>query len=311
MSSRSIDVGRVARAVAVVAVTALPAVVATALAGQAAGLGTVAGTVLTVSMTLVADPRWLRALLPTLVVAAFAGAATAPTPAWVALVTALAAAAGAASIIGATAPASLVALLAVVAPPARVGGALVFAGFVAIGAAYGWLLARRVDRPRPPVPRATPRIAAVAAAVMGGLVGLAATITLAVDSPQGIWLPMTVLVVVGPLTTGFIRRSWERAIGTATGAAVALVIGLLGPPTWAVAAMLAVALVMVVLTADRPYRTRATFITIVVLLGSAPPSDLEVLAVERVLFTVGAGLLVAAALPVFRLGLRAVSPTGP
>lgn len=248
-----------------------------------------------------------------MLLAAVLGPMTAGSPAWVLVVALLAAAAGAAARFGAAAAVSYAALLAVVAPAAEgPAQAVGFAAFVALGGAYSVLVQRRRDASSgsgavPPIEPRSGAVSAVLAVLTAASVGAAAALALALDGPRAVWLPMTVLIVLGPVATGHSQRNRERLVGTLVGAIVATAIGLASPPAWLLGALVVIALVAVLATAGVRYRIQVAWITILVLLGSAPADQVADLAVERAGLTLLAALIVAMGLPIARLALRAVA----
>jgi hypothetical protein len=312
---------RITVACVIAAVLLLPSAVVALLAGVRAGAGMVAGTALTLgAAAAAADRRGLWAAVVALLVAATLGPMVAGSWLWVALVAVLAALAGLAARIAATAPVSYAALLAVVAPPVdRPIDAVAFAAFVALGGCYSVIVSRRLTEGAGTTAPGPPAVAPAAAVVLAGIfavaTGGAAAIALLLDRPQAVWLPMTVLIVLGPVAAGPARRNRHRLTGTVVGAVFASAVGLLGPPAWVLAALILVALIGIFATMDLDYWIQVTFITVVVLLGAAPANRVADVAVERVQFTLFAAAIVAVGLPLARLALRAAAPvddtTGP
>jgi MFS family permease len=303
---------RIAVACAFAAVLLVPSAVVAVLAGPFAAAGTVVGTALTLGAATSSDRRGRRAAIVVLLAAAVFAPFVAGSPPWVALVALLGALAGLAARIGATAPISFAALLGVVAPPVdRPRDALVFASFVGLGACYSLLVARRMsDGGRATPSRTSPAsmaTAVVLATVFGTATGVAAAIALALDHPQGVWLPMTVLIVLGPVASDHARRNSDRVVGTVVGAAFATVVGVLGPPGWVIAGLTVAALIGVLATSGLDYWIQVTLITVLVLLGTSPPNRVADVAVERVQLTALAAVIVAAGLPLARLALRRVA----
>lgn len=162
-----------ARAGLLVSTVALPVGITVALVDSWTGVAVLLGAAATLSGALAAGRDAARSASPVLVVGGALGSAVLGTVWWVVLVTVLAAVAGQASTRRAMPAFSVAALAAVVAPgPATSGQALVYAVGLALGTAYGLLLAGRLELPAPTVDLDLPAVAV--ATILGTTAGLAA-----------------------------------------------------------------------------------------------------------------------------------------
>jgi hypothetical protein len=109
---------------------------------------------------------------------------------------------------------------------------------------------------------------------------------------HGVWLPLTIVLVL-QVTPGLtIHRLLQRVYGTVLGAVAAALIVTFAHPQWSVHLLLAVALLGMYATNGRePYGLYAFFLTALILVGASASEPAASAIEQRVLYTViGAGL---------------------
>ncbi len=238
-----------AAAVVLLLVLAPPVVLAALLGGTAAlrgaGLGAVFGLLLCLRS------GWRRTLLvtPVLVLALALGLLVAGTGWWVLLVGVVGMAAGLATRVGALAPVALVGMVVctTLAGEERAGLA-VTAAWAAAALVYSAGVLRWLGVPDVVAgPILARRDAWPVAAVLAGVVGLAAWVAQQSSNPYAYWLPMTVLLIAVPvpgLRLSHAVRS--RVLGTTAGVVVGALLAVVGvPATVRVALVLSLVVVVV------------------------------------------------------------------
>jgi hypothetical protein len=126
---------------------------------------------------------------------------------------------------------------------------------------------------------------------------------------HGVWLPLTLIMVL-QVTPGATRhRMIQRVIGTVAGAAVAVLVATFVEPQWAVTLVLLIALLGLYDRVGRePYAVFAFFLTTLVLLGASASESAVVASEQRVLYTVAGVLLALVAMVVAEAVNRRVNP---
>ncbi len=186
-------------------------------------------------------------LAPTIGLAAALGAFTAYDWWWVGLLAAAGVVAGAGIGFGWMLPLLMIPLVATFASPVSSGQYAVAYGVIAaVATGYGIVLARRfgaaavVEGQRVRAAHAT-----VVALVFGAILVGAAAIGVAPGWTQPYWVPEPILLLALYVLIGKGERILGKAIGTAVGAAAAIPIAIIAPPTWAIALIAAAAFVPV------------------------------------------------------------------
>ena len=163
------------------------------------------------------------------------------------------------------------------------------AGWVLTGGAVVALVATRIPRGVPPAGIEQIR-AWRHAIVMAVAVGLVTYLVLALDIRHGYWVTLTLTVVLRPFDDQTRTAAWQRVLGTLGGVLLAVLIAAL-LPLWAIAAILAVCMVLMIGYATiGDYTRQVVFLTpMVVMLGSA--GDPGLIAAERALATITGAIL--------------------
>ena len=134
--------------------------------------------------------------------------------------------------------------------------------------------------------------ATVVALVFGAIVGAAAAIGVALGWTQPYWVPEPILLLALYVLIGKRERIMRKAIGTAVGAAAAIPIAIIAPPTWAIALIAAAAFVLVVMQ-TKTYWLSYGLYTFGLVLVLAPPGQVAAEAEQRgVQILTGVALLV-------------------
>lgn len=163
------------------------------------------------------------------------------------------------------------------------------AGWVLAGGAVVALVATRIPRAAPPAGVEQLR-AWRHAIVMAVAVGLVTYLVLALDIRHGYWVAMTLTVVLRPFDDQTRTAAWQRVLGTLAGVVLAVLIAAL-LPLWAIVAVLAVCMVLMIgyATIGDTIRQVIFLTPTVVLLGSA--GDPGLIAAERALATITGAIL--------------------
>ena len=113
---------------------------------------------------------------------------------------------------------------------------------------------------------------------------------------NGVWLPLTLLMVLQVAPGATKHRALQRAYGTVAGAVLSAVVATAFHSTWVIAVIAMIAFLGLLATVGRePYSVFAFFLTILVLLGvSATEPPLEA-SMQRIVYT-GIGCAIALAL---------------
>jgi len=190
-----------------------------------------------------------------------------------------------------------------VVPEASGKNATVYGLIVGIATLYGVVVARRfgvpevVEGPRLPLP-----VAAVVAFVFGAVMGVSASIGVALGWTEPYWVPEPVLILVLYILMGKRDRIRGKALGTSVGIAAALPVAILSPPSWVLTALGTVVFV-VALTQAKTYWLIYGLYTFSLVMLLAAPGQVGFEAEERGFqILVGVGLLVVGLVVVHALG---------
>jgi hypothetical protein len=128
--------------------------------------------------------------------------------------------------------------------------------------------------------------------VFGAILGGAAAIGVALGWTEPYWVPEPILILALYVLIGKRERIRGKAIGTAVGAAAAIPIAIIAPPTWAIALIAAAAFVLAVMQ-TKTYWLMYGLYTFSLVLVLAPPGQVASEAEQRgVQILTGIGLLV-------------------
>jgi Fusaric acid resistance protein-like len=134
--------------------------------------------------------------------------------------------------------------------------------------------------------------ATVVALVFGAILGGAAAIGVALAWTEPYWVPEPILLLVLYVLIGRRDRIGGKAIGTAVGAAAAIPIAIIAPPTWATALIAAAAFVLAIMQ-TKTYWLMYGLFTFGLVLVLAPPGQVASEAEQRgVQILTGIALLV-------------------
>lgn len=186
-----------------------------------------------------------------------------------------------------------------VTPTSAVSDAVIFGTVVAVGTGYGIVIVRRFGVP--PIiegDRYSWRVTAVIALMFGGVMGAAAGLGVAWSWSEPYWVPEPVLILVMYVLMGRRERIREKALGTASGAAAAVVIAILAPPTWVLTALTLLAFLAALMQRQVYWRMYGLY-TFALVLYFATPDDVAFVAEQR-------GLQILAGIGLLALGLIAV-----
>jgi Fusaric acid resistance protein-like len=196
-------------------------------------------------------------------------------------------------------PLLMIPFVATFASPVSSGQHAVAYGVIAaVATGYGIVLARRfgaaavVEGQRVRAATAT-----VVALVFGAILGGAAAIGVALAWTEPYWVPEPILILVLYVLIGKRDRIGGKAIGTAVGAAAAIPIAIIAPPTWAIALIVAAAFVLAVMQ-TKTYWLMYGLYTFGLVLVLAPPGQVASEAEQR-----GVQILTGIALLVVGLGI--------
>jgi hypothetical protein len=130
------------------------------------------------------------------------------------------------------------------------------------------------------------------ALVFGAILGGAATIGVALGWTEPYWVPEPILILALYVLIGKREKIRGKAIGTAAGAAAAIPIAIIGPPTWAIALIAAAAFVLAVMQTKTFWLMYGLY-TFGLVLVLAPPGQVASEAEQRgVQILTGIALLV-------------------
>jgi hypothetical protein len=223
---------------------------------------------------------------------------------WVGLLAATGVVAGAGIGFGWMRPLLMVPLVATFASPVSSGQHAVAYGVIAaVATGYGIVLARRfgaaavVEGQRVRAAHAT-----VVALVFGAILGGAASIGVALGWTQPYWVPEPILLLALYVLIGRRERILGKASGTAVGAAAAIPVAILAPPTWAIALIAAAAFVLAVMQTKTYWLSYGLF-TFGLVLVLAPPGQVASEAEQR-------GVQILTGIALLAVGLVIVDAAG-
>ncbi|MGB3592959.1 MAG: FUSC family protein [Ornithinimicrobium sp.] len=134
--------------------------------------------------------------------------------------------------------------------------------------------------------------------------GAAACLGVALSWSEPYWVPEPVLILMMYVLMRGRERIREKALGTACGAVAAVVVGIIPPPTWVLAALTLLAFLAAVLQRDIYSRMYGLY-TFALVLYFATPGDVAFVAEQRgVQILAGIGLLVLGLLAVHAVADR-------
>ena len=192
-----------------------------------------------------------------------------------------------------------------VTPTSAGTDAVIFGTIVAVGIGYGMVIVRRFGVP--PViegDRYSWPVTAVIALAFGGVLGAAAGLGVALSWSAPYWVPEPVLILVMYILMGRRERIREKALGTACGAAAAVVVAALAPPTWVLTALTLMAFLAAVMQRQIYWRMYGLY-TFSLVLYFATPGDVAFVAEQRGFqILAGIGLLVLGLLALHFVGDR-------
>jgi hypothetical protein len=260
----------------------LPALVVGAFVGELGVSALFTGVLWGVLGAKLGGTRRLAYLTPAVGVVAGLAAYTAYDWWWVALLAATGLVAGAGYRIGWFGALLILPFAATFVTPVSTGRtAFTFGAIVAIGTVYGIVIARRFGAP--PVVKgdrySLPETALIAVA-FAAVLGAAAALGVALSWTEPYWVPEPILILVIYLLMGRRERIREKALGSAAGAAAAVVVALIGPPAW-VLTMLAIIAFLLAVTQRSVYWRMYGLYTFALVLYLAAPDDVGFEAEER------------------------------
>ena len=278
---------------AVLVAFVVPVLLLDALVGQYGANAMVLGVLVGALGSKIGGTRRMLYLAPAIGLAAGLGAFTAYDWWWVGLLAAAGVVAGAGIGFGWMLPLLMIPLVATFASPVSSGQHAVAYGVIAaVATGYGIVLARRfgaaavVEGQRVRAAHAT-----VVALVFGAILGGAAAIGVALAWTQPYWVPEPILLLALYVLIGKRERIGGKAIGTALGAAAAIPIAIIAPPTWVIALIAAAAFVLAVMA--KTYWLSYGLFTFGLVLVLAPPGQVASEAEQRgVQILTGIALLV-------------------
>jgi len=192
-----------------------------------------------------------------------------------------------------------------VTPTSAGSDAVIFGVVVAVGAGYGIVIVRRFGVP--PVvegDRYSWPVTTVIALAFGGVLGAAAGLGVALSWSEPYWVPEPVLILVMYILMGRRERIRGKALGTACGAAAAVVVALLTPPTWVLTALTLLAFLAAVMQRQVYWRMYGLY-TFSLVLYFATPGDVAFVAEQRGFqILAGVGLLVIGLVALHAVGDR-------
>ncbi len=290
---------------AVLVAVVLPVVLLETLVGKFAADAMVLGLLFGVIGSMVGGTRRMVYLAVPFGVAGGLGAFTAYGWWWVGLLAILGAIAGAG--IGFGWLPSLLMLPFVATFASRVPSgrdAAAYGAFAGIGLLYGVVLARRFKAPEVvKSQRASIPTAVAVAGVMGVALGGTAAIGVALGWSEPYWVPEPILILTLYIIMGKRQRVREKAIATAVGVVAAVPVAILGPPTWAISIIAAVAFVLALTQYKKSYVLYYGLFTFALVLALSPPGHVGAEAAHRGSeILIGIGVLVVGLAVLHALG---------
>jgi Fusaric acid resistance protein-like len=294
--------GHVVGAVLVVAI--LPALLMWVLVGEFGAAAMVTGLLLGAVGAKLGGTRRMAYLAPGTGVAAGLGAYAAYGWWWAGLLALTGVLTGAGIRLGWFGPLLMIPYAATfVVPEASAKNATVYGVIVGIATLYGVVVARRFGVPEVVEgPRLALPVAAVVAIVFGAVLGVSASIGVALGWTEPYWVPEPVLILVLYILMGKRDRIRGKAIGTSLGVAAAIPVAIVSPPAWVLTAVGTVAFI-VALTQAKTYWLMYGLYTFSLVLLLSSPGQVGFEAEERGFqILVGVGLLVVGLVVVHALG---------
>jgi len=190
-----------------------------------------------------------------------------------------------------------------VTPVSTGTSASTFGAFVAIGTAYGIVLARRFGAP--PVvegDRYSTPVTALIAGLFVAALGGAAALGVALSWAEPYWVPEPILILVMYILLGRRERVGEKALGTTLGAAAAVVVAILGPPPWLLTALAITAFLLALMQRAVYWRMYGLY-TFSLVLYFAAPDDVAFEAEQR-------GFQILAGIAILVVGLAVLHAIG-
>ncbi|MEX1106131.1 MAG: FUSC family protein [Ilumatobacteraceae bacterium] len=276
----------------------VPAVIGTLVAGPSAGAALPVGVVVSVLCSMTYGRRAALGCVPLLVVAGFLAALTAGTWPWVVVIGVVAGIAGWAVPSGRSGPLAVITLIVITVPgQPDVESAVVFAGFLGLGAALGLALAARMHAPEEVErPRRGGR-PLVYMAVSGVAVAIGGALGVALGWERAYWVPLTI-VVLGQVERAEVPgRAGARLLGTMVGVVIVVPLVAAVVPAGALS-VLGVVVMLVALSIDpSPYWRFVALLTagVVLLLTPASGGGIDGIALERFWATVLGVAIISAA----------------
>lgn len=283
----------------------LPALLMNAVAGQVGVWSVLTGILLGVVGSKIGGTRRMMFVAPAIGLAAGLGAYSAYGWGWVALLAAAAVITGAGTRFGWHPTLLMIPFAATFAASVpSASEALIFGVIATIGCGYGIIIARRFGAPEVLEADRVSTPAAVALAIAFGIVlGAGAAIGVVLSWSAPYWVPDPILVLILYILIGKRDRIRGKAIGTAIGAAAAIPVAVLAPPTVVITGLAIVAFLFA-LTQAKKYWLYYGLYTFALVLVLAAPGQIAFEAKERgVQVLVGIALLVG-----FLLILRVLGP---
>jgi len=111
---------------------------------------------------------------------------------------------------------------------------------------------------------------ALIAVGFAAVLGAAAALGVALSWTEPYWVPEPILILVIYLLMGRRERIREKAVGTAVGAAAAVVVALVGPPAWVLTTLAIIALMLAVTQRSVYWRMYGLYTFALVLYLAAP-----------------------------------------
>jgi hypothetical protein len=204
--------------------------------------------------------------------AAGLGAYTAYDWSWAALLAIVGVITGAGMRFGWFAPLLMIPYAATfVVPEASARDATVYGLIVGIATLYGVVVARRFGVPEVVEgQRLSLPVAAVVAIIFGTVMGVSASIGVALGWAEPYWVPEPVLILVLYVLMGKRDRIRGKAIGTSIGIAAAIPVAIVSPPNWVLTAVATVAFVVALTQAKTYWLMYGLYTFSLVLLLAAP-----------------------------------------
>jgi hypothetical protein len=138
--------------------------------------------------------------------------------------------------------------------------------------------------------------------VMTVLVSVSTLFVLAYAREHGVWLVLTLFMVLQVDSSATRHRAVQRVAGTVVAALMAALVASVTTQEWVIGAILVLAFVGVLATISRPkdYPAFTFFITTVILLGTTPLDATVGASFDRLAYTLGGAALALAAMAIMR-----------